>query len=437
AGLIAAQHVGFNADRFGKPAPFGPGFQLLVIVADIEEAAAGKARLLARIGAKLLPQAKALGGNGQFTRIAVLLTAPAPVAARLFAAHNPLLDQRDLQPAFGQIIGGKAARYARADEYVGIMRRIWESPAPINHEGRFYRFNQAFSPVKPGAIPVSWAGTSPESIAACGRHADLFAMSGDTLAHIAGHRDRVLAAAHGRPMDFMMTVLVILGETEAQAWEKADTILQDFRAMMARLPAAQGPSNFAQASHAGEAILSSAQSAHRHDRCLWLGVTHLAQGRFGNQAALVGTPDQDHIDTYARDGVVVLRGLLDADWIARMQAAIARVSADPGRYGMLGPSNGAMLSVCYLWRNDPDFRAFVMESPIAEATGRVIGADYIRMYHDHLFSKPPLSPSIMPWHCDETAWPVSGEMAPNIWTAFTPVNKENGRSEYVEGWHRH
>jgi len=186
----------------------------------------------------------------------------------------------------------KPDRYARADEYVGIMRRIWESPVPIGHEGRFYRFNQAFSPVKPGAIPVSWAGTSPESIAACGRHADLFAMSGDTLAHIAGHRDRVLAAAHGRPIGFMMTVLVILGDTEAQAWEKADAVLRDFRAMMARLPAPQGPSNFTQASHAGDAILSSAQSAHRHDRCLWLGVTHLAQGRFGNQAALVGTPDQ-------------------------------------------------------------------------------------------------------------------------------------------------
>jgi ectoine hydroxylase-related dioxygenase (phytanoyl-CoA dioxygenase family) len=28
-------------------------------------------------------------------------------------------------------------------------------------------------------------------------------------------------------------------------------------------------------------------------------------------------------------------------------------------------------------------------------------------------------------------------MAPNIWTAFTPVNAENGRIEYVAGWHRH
>ncbi|NOW45979.1 alkanesulfonate monooxygenase [Novosphingobium sp. SG751A] len=212
--------------------------------------------------------------------------APARVAVHIIAGPS----DKELE-ADGDFTA-KPDRYARADEYVGILRRIWESPAPIDHEGRFYRFNQAFSPVKPGAIPVSWAGTSSESIAACGRHADVFAMSGDTLAHIAGHRDRVLAAAGERPMDFMMTMLVILGETEAQAWERADAVLRNFRAMMARLPAPQGPSNFTQSSHAGEAILSSAESAHRHDRCLWLGVTHLAQGRFGNQATLVGTPDQ-------------------------------------------------------------------------------------------------------------------------------------------------
>ena len=145
----------------------------------------------------------------------------------------------------------------------------------------------------------------------------------------------------------------------------------------------------------------------------------------------------EHITTYQRDGVVLLKGLLDAEWVERMQGAIARVSKDPGTYGLLGPSNGAMVSVCYVARQDADFDAFVRESPIAEATGRVIGSDFIRLYHDHLFIKPPSSPAIMPWHCDETAWPVTGEMAPNIWTAFSPVNSENGRIEYIGGWHRH
>jgi ectoine hydroxylase-related dioxygenase (phytanoyl-CoA dioxygenase family) len=146
---------------------------------------------------------------------------------------------------------------------------------------------------------------------------------------------------------------------------------------------------------------------------------------------------QDDIDTYNRDGVVCLRGMLDQQWIDKMLAAIDRVVADPAPYGLLGPSHGKMTSVVYLSRKDKDFDDFAKLSPMAEIVGRVIGSDTIRMYHDHLFVKPPMSPAIMRWHCDETAWPVRGEMAPNVWTAFSPVNAQNGRVEYLAGWHRH
>lgn len=146
---------------------------------------------------------------------------------------------------------------------------------------------------------------------------------------------------------------------------------------------------------------------------------------------------QEHIETYRRDGVVVVRGMLDGEWIAKMQRAISDLSSAPEQYGLLGPSHGAMTSVCFMWRKAGAFRDFVLQSPIGEVVGRVIGANTIRVYHDHLFVKPPKSPKIMPWHCDETAWPVTGEMAPNIWTALSPVDGTNGRIEYVAGFHRH
>jgi ectoine hydroxylase-related dioxygenase (phytanoyl-CoA dioxygenase family) len=146
---------------------------------------------------------------------------------------------------------------------------------------------------------------------------------------------------------------------------------------------------------------------------------------------------ESDIETYRRDGVVCIRGILDAEWIQRMQDAIARISEAPERYGLAGPSHGKMISISYLWRNDADFRDFAMTSPVGEVVGRVIGANRIQLYHDHLFVKPPASPSIMRWHADETAWPVTGEMAPNIWTAFSTVNEQNGRIEYLAGWHRH
>jgi alkanesulfonate monooxygenase len=213
----------------------------------------------------------------------------------------------------------KADRYARAREYVDIMRRIWSATAPIDHDGRFYRFNHAYAPIKPvdgHAVPVSWAGTSPASIEACGECADIFAMSGDSLANITETMEQARAAADraGRKLDFLMTVLVILGKTEDEAWEKADRVLEEFLAMKAKVEgaAAKGPSNFSAASDASDRVLATAARGARQDGCLWMGVTEAAQGRFGNQTTLVGTPEQvtDALMDYYRAGVTrfLIRG---------------------------------------------------------------------------------------------------------------------------------
>lgn len=144
---------------------------------------------------------------------------------------------------------------------------------------------------------------------------------------------------------------------------------------------------------------------------------------------------QQDIDDYARDGVVCLRQMFDAEWIAKMQEAARAVESDPEAYGQTGPSHGAMISVAHLWRKPGPFRDFVFNSPAGEIVGRVIGADSVQMFHDHLFRKPPLSPSIMQWHADHL-WPFTGTMIPNLWVALSPVNRENGQIEFVAGYHK-
>jgi hypothetical protein len=37
-----------------------------------------------------------------------------------------------------------------------------------------------------------------------------------------------------------------------------------------------------------------------------------------------------------RDGVVVIRKMIDDEWIARMRAAIDELAADPASFGLLG-----------------------------------------------------------------------------------------------------
>ncbi len=146
----------------------------------------------------------------------------------------------------------------------------------------------------------------------------------------------------------------------------------------------------------------------------------------------------EHRAAYARDGVVCLRGMFAPEWVARMRRLADTIMGDPGRHGHLGPSQGEdMTSVCFMSRKDAELRDLILNSPAGEISGRVIGSSTIRLYHDHLFAKPPQSSRIMKWHIDATAWPVTGEMAPNIWIALSPVTAENGRIEFVAGYHRH
>ena len=52
-------------------------------------------------------------------------------------------------------------RYRRTDEYLDVLRRMWTSAEPFDHEGEFYRSAKAYSEVKPlqaGEIPLYFGG---------------------------------------------------------------------------------------------------------------------------------------------------------------------------------------------------------------------------------------------------------------------------------------
>jgi len=144
----------------------------------------------------------------------------------------------------------------------------------------------------------------------------------------------------------------------------------------------------------------------------------------------------EHRAAYARDGVVCLRQMFDREWIAGLQQAAADVVANPKEWGNTGPSQGPMTSVSFMWRRPGIFREFALNGPAGELIGEVMGAETIQLFHDHLFHKQPLSAHVFPWHPDHM-WPFEGTMVANLWTALSPVNAENGRIEFLAGYHRH
>ena len=144
------------------------------------------------------------------------------------------------------------------------------------------------------------------------------------------------------------------------------------------------------------------------------------------------------VETFARDGAVRVKGLLNSAWVERMREAIDRVESTPGpfreRYSPDDP--GEFLSDKFLWTFDPDFRAVALDSPAAEAACRLMRASRVNVFYDHLMVKEPGAISRTPWHQDLNYWPVEGEQVCSVWIAFDHVDRSNGAMEFVAGSHR-
>ncbi len=125
----------------------------------------------------------------------------------------------------------KETRFERSREYVQILKRMWSSDAPFDHQGQFYRFKRGFCAVKPtapGAIPVFWGGASEKGSAMGAEVADVFALNVAPKERLFGTIDNVrrMAAEKGRSLEFLLSARVVTGETEAAAWQTAHSHLE-------------------------------------------------------------------------------------------------------------------------------------------------------------------------------------------------------------------
>lgn len=200
----------------------------------------------------------------------------------------------------------KDERYARASEYLDILRQEWSATAPFDYEGRYYKVARGFGDVKPfrpEGIPVFFGGASEAAIPVAGKHADVYALWGETYAQVAELLGRVRAAAapHGRSPRFSLSLRPILADTEEEAWAKADRILAQARALREAGGSGRSPFNARKQDVGGAAppppnegsrrLLAAAAQGARLDKRLWTGIAALT-GASGNSTSLVGTPDQ-------------------------------------------------------------------------------------------------------------------------------------------------
>ncbi|HSI61169.1 MAG TPA: LLM class flavin-dependent oxidoreductase [Ideonella sp.] len=184
-------------------------------------------------------------------------------------------------------------RYERTDEYLTLLRRLWTSDTPFDHEGKHYRFEAGFSEVKPlqqPHVPVYFGGASEAAIPVAGKHADVYALWGESLDQVKEITTRVRAEAakHGRSVRFSVSFRPILGATEEAAWARAEGILEDTRRLRVQAGYSRGGP---QQSEGARRLLAAAEKGTRVDKRLWTAIAQETGAR-SNSTALVGTPEQ-------------------------------------------------------------------------------------------------------------------------------------------------
>jgi alkanesulfonate monooxygenase len=307
----------------------------------------------------------------QTTKLKFLLAhRPGFVAPALAARQLATLDQfSDGRLAVHVITGSEDAeqqkegdfldkdqRYARTDEYLDVVRKVWTHDRPFDHDGPHYRVRGAFTPIKPVQkphLPIYFGGSSNSAIRVAAKHADVYALWGESLAQVRETVEAVRAAAvpHGRESSirFSLSLRPILGATEADAWARAERILEAAKALQAsselyRKPTG-GPPNVG-----SQRLLATAGQGKVVDKRLWTEIAALT-GAKGNSTSLVGTPKQvaESLLDYYEVGITtfLIRGfdpVEDAlqygrDLIPLVRAEVARRASSPAALGAVAGQN--------------------------------------------------------------------------------------------------
>ncbi|MEU6058850.1 LLM class flavin-dependent oxidoreductase [Streptomyces sp. NPDC047097] len=133
------------------------------------------------------------------------------------------------QRAYGDFLD-KDARYARTDEFLHIVTRLWEG-GTVDHGGEHLRVADARLARVPEPRPeIYFGGSSPAAGEVAARHADVYLTWGEPPAAVAEKIAwiRALAEKEGRSVRFGIRLHVITRDTAEQAWAEARRLLDGF-----------------------------------------------------------------------------------------------------------------------------------------------------------------------------------------------------------------
>ena len=146
--------------------------------------------------------------------------------------------------------------------------------------------------------------------------------------------------------------------------------------------------------------------------------------------------NQTQLDAFNRDGVVLIRGLF-ADWVDVLQEGIAKNMQSPGPFGKVYTAEGEaghFFGDYCNWQRIDEYRDFFFNSPAARICAELVGANHVRIFHEHVLVKEPGTARKTPWHHDQPYYCVDGRQLCSLWIPLDPV-AQSVCPEFIAGSH--
>lgn len=326
-------------DRWSATAEREPSLEYLGKIAQVAEEK-GFSTLLLPVGSSSLDPLVIASAIAALTKKIKILfavrpnaTAPA-VLARQFASLDYLTGGRaiinivsggspDELAADGDFLS-HSERYERAQEFIHVVKRLLLGET-VNHEGKYYTLKDAQlfpAPAQKPRPPIFFGGASDIAKQVAVSEADVYMLWGETLENIRQRIEevRALADSQGKKLRYSVSFQVILGDTEEEAWERANEIVSRIDPKVLK---SKEDANVIDESVGHKRLVDLMENSRKDNfkigPNLWAGLTQVLGG---NSIALVGTPDQvaDRIVEYIDLGfdLVLLRGFPHLETIARV-----------------------------------------------------------------------------------------------------------------------
>ena len=136
----------------------------------------------------------------------------------------------------------------------------------------------------------------------------------------------------------------------------------------------------------------------------------------------------EEIDTYHRDGVLLLKGLFDKGWIELLNKGLDVNCESPTERSRIWNKDASGRTMFYdtlAWREIEEYKKFIFNSPAAQICGQLMKSTTVNFFFDAVFVRSAGTKFETPWHQDEPYWSIEGYDACTLWMPLVPVKEKN------------